>query len=202
MEESQVGIHHIVGSHIDGDGAAGRLGQSGCLGNEFLVLDQIAFNVEIIVPFEEGGLQVFRAQFQGGAHIVCESSLRIGSGDEYHAPAAGLGPIKHLGTYSVLLHSAFEQVSEVVVSYFSQEAGFHSEDGGTGDGVGCTAAGDVFDAVLLEGFPDAVSGFHIHVLHTAEGQVEGPQEGVVRKDGQDVGEGVADTKDGFHNGVV
>ena len=43
-----------------------------------------------------------------------------------------------------------------------------------------------------------VAGFHIHMLHTAQREVVFAEEAVIRKDGQDVGQRVADAKDGFH----
>jgi hypothetical protein len=55
---------------------------------------------------------------------------------------------------------------------------------------------------MLEVFPDAVSGFHIYVLHTAQREVEFAKEGVVRENGQNVGKGIADAKDGFHTNEV
>ena len=199
VEESQIGIHHVIGSHIDGNGAPGLLGQTGGLGDEFLVLNQIALDVEIIVALELLQRQVVRSQFQRGAHVIGKSTLGIGAGDEHHASAGRLGAVEHLRFHAVLLHGALEEVAQVVVANLAQEAGRHPEDGGTGDGIGCAAARHIFDAVFLENLPDMVSGFHIHVLHTSQRKVEFAQERVVRKNGQDVGEGIADAKDGFHS---
>ena len=198
MEKGVVGFHHIVGSHIDGDDAAGLPGQPGGLGNQFLVLDQIAFDVEIVVAPELFRRQVFGAQLQRGAHIIGKSPFGIGSGDENHTAAAGLLAVEHLRPHPVLLHRAFEEVPQIVVSDFAQKARRHPEDGGAGNGIGGRSSGDILDAVFLEGIPDAVSGFHIHVLHTSQGKVKLAEEAVVRKDGQDVGKRIADAKDGFH----
>ena len=85
-----------------------------------------------------------------------------------------------------------EKVSKVVVADFPKEAGFHPEDGRAGDCICRAAAGNVLYAVLLELFPDTVSGFHVHMLHAAKREVEFLEEGVVREDGQDVRKGVAD----------
>ena len=199
VEEGTVGFHHVVGGHVYGDGAAGGFGKAGSLGDKFLVLDQIAFYVEVVVAFELLRAQVFRAQLQGGAHVIGEGALCVGAGDKHHAPAAGLGAVEHLRPDTVLLHGALEEVAKVIVAYLSQEAGRHAEDSRAGDGIGRTAAGNVLDAVVFEGFPDAVAGFHVHVLHAAKGQMVLTKEGVVREDRQDVREGIAYAKDGFHS---
>ena len=68
--------------------------------------------------------------------------------------------------------------------------------------VGGGASGNVFDAVFLEGLPDAVARFHVHVLHAAQRKVVLLQERIVRKNGEDVGEGVSDAQDGFHGAGV
>ena len=52
-----------------------------------------------------------------------------------------------------------------------------------------------FDAYHFEIRPDAVAGFHIHMLHAPEGEVILAEKGVVRQDCQDVGKRVAYSKD-------
>ena len=94
------------------------LGQPGGLGDQFLVLDQIAFDVEVVVALELFQGKVFRAQFQRGAHVVGKGAFRVGSGDEHHAPAAGLLAVEHLRAHAVLLHGALEEVAQVVIADF------------------------------------------------------------------------------------
>ena len=154
--------------------------------------------MEVVIALELLRRKVFRAQFQRGAHVIGKGAFRVGPGDEHHAPAAGLGAVEHLGAYAVLLHGALEEVAQVVVSYLSQKAGRHAEDGGAGDGVGGGATRNILYAILFEGFPDTVSGFHVHMLHAAQRKMILFQEAVVRQDGQDVGKGIPNSQDRFH----
>ena len=158
--------------------------------------------MEVVVALEHFGDEVLRAHLQGGAHIVGEGAFGIGPGDENHAAAAGLGAIEHLRADAVLLHRALEQVAQVVVADLADVTRRHPENGRAGDRVRSRASGHVLYTVLLERVPDPVARLHVHVLHAPEREVEPPEERVVRKDGQDVGEGVSNAQDGFHTKAV
>ena len=198
MEKGGIGFHHVVGGHVDGNDAPGLAGEPGRLGNQVLVLDQITLDMEIIVAGKLFRSQVVRAQFERCAHVISKGPFGVGTGDEDHAPAAGLGPVEHLGAYSVLFHRALEQVAEVVIADFPEESRLHAENGGAGDGVGGRPAGHILDPILLERFPDPVSGLHVHMLHAAPRKMVFLQEGLVRQDGEDVSQGISDAEDGFH----
>ena len=83
-------------------------------------------------------------------------------------------------------------MTEVVVSYLSDEARVHTEDGCAGDRVCCRTSGHELDSHRLERLPYLVSGLHVDMLHAAFGEVELLEETVVRKYCQDVCEGVSD----------
>ena len=202
VEEGVIGFHDIVGGHVDGDDAAGGLGEPDGLGDELLVLDEVAFDVEVVVALEHLGDQVVRTHLEGSAHVVGEGTLGVGPGDEDHAAAAGLGAVEHLRADAVLFHRALEEVPQVVVADLADVARRHPEDGGAGHGVRGRTARHVLDPVFLQRVPDPVARLHVHVLHAPKREVEPPEERVVRKDGQDVGEGVSDAQDGFHTKAV
>ena len=149
--------------------------------------------MEVVVAFKVLLLQIVRAHLQGRSHVACERALGIGSGDEDHAPAAAFLVVEHRGLHPELLHSALEEIPQLVVADFSYVAGLHSEDGSTGDGVGGGASGDVFHPYLLESLPDLVACFQVHMLHAAEGKMKFTEKSVVRQDCQDVRKGVADS---------
>ena len=101
--------------------------------------------------------------------------------------------------HAVLLLVTLEEQAQLVVADLADEAGRHAENGRAGDGVGGGSAGHVFHAQGLERLPDAVAGRHVHVLHAPLRKMEFREQGVVRQDGQDVCQGIADSKYRFHN---
>jgi len=150
--------------------------------------------VEIVISLEKLLLEVVRAEFEGRAHIVREGPFCVCAGNEDHAAAAGFPAVEHLRLDPVLLHGALEEVPEIVVADFPEESGGHPEDGGAGNSVGCRAAGDVFYAIFFKSFPNPVTRFHVDVLHAAEGEMVFAEKAVVRKDGKDVCQCVADAE--------
>ena len=199
MQEGVVALHHVVAGHVDGDDAPRLAGHLHCPRDKFLVLNQVAFDMEVVVAFEVLGFEVFRTHFKRRAHVAGEGALGVGPGDEDHAAAGTLGAGEHGGAHSELLHAALEELAQFVVANLSYVAGRHAEDGSAGDGVGRRAAGHVLDPYLLEGSPDAVAGFLVHMLHASKGQMVGAQEFCVGQYRQHVREGVAYSEYRLHN---
>ena len=52
-----------------------------------MILNQIAFDMEVVISFEVFWLEVFRNKLQGGSQIYGECPLRIRCRDEDHRPA-------------------------------------------------------------------------------------------------------------------
>ena len=174
------------------------MGHLGGCSDKLLVLNQIAFDVEIIVPLKIFLLQVLGLHLQGGAHVVGEGAFGVGAGNKRHAPAGRFGAVEHGRFHAALLHGTLEEAAQFIVADLADIGRRHAENGGAGDGVCGRSARDVFHAQFLQRGPDAVAGFHVDVLHAAFGQMVFFQQRIVRKDGQDVGEGVANSKDRFH----
>ena len=99
--------------------------------------------------------------------------------------------MEHCGLYSELFHCALEELAEFVVSDLANVSGWHPEDGCAGNGVGSGSAGYVFYPYFLKGVPDAVPGFHVHMLHAPKRQMILFQEGIVRQDCQNIRKCVA-----------
>ena len=199
VQEGVVAFYDVVGGHIQGDDAAGLVRQLYSAADKVLVLNEIALDMEVVMACEILGFEVFGHEVQGGAEVDGEGAFCVASAHENHGPAAGMLALEEHGVDSVLLLVALEEEAELVVSDLADEAGGHAEDGGADNGVGRTAAGDVFDAQGLEGGPYLVARFHVYVLHAALGQMVCLQEAVVRQDGQDIREGVANSENRFHN---
>ena len=165
---------------------------------EGLILDKIAFYVEIVVALEPLRLKVFRHQVQGGAEIDGEGALGVAAAHEYHGASAGVRAFQEHGLDSVLLLVALEQESELVVSYLPDETGRHAENRGAGDCVGGRTAGHILHPERLERCPDLVSGLHVNMLHAAFRKMVVVEERVILQNCQDVGEGVPYSKYRFH----
>ena len=195
VEEGIVALHHIVGGHVQGYDASGIVGHLHSPADKCLVLDKIAFNVEIVMTFEILRLEVFRHKVEGCAQVHRKGALRITSADEDHGTAAGVRALEQMGFHTVLLLVALEEQAQLVISDFPYETGRHSENRRAGDGVGSAAACDIFYAERLQCGPDFVACFHVDVLHAAFRQMIGLQKCVVRKDCKNVREGITDSKD-------
>ena len=156
-----------------------------------LVLNEVSFDMEVVISFEVFRFQVFWNHLERCSHVVCECSFGIGPGHEDHGSARRVLAFQEQCLYAVLLFVAFEQVSEFVFADFADECGCHAEDGCAGDGVGRRASCYIVKSVWFKAFEDFVSGFHIHELHAAFREVVHFQECVVRKDGQYVCEGIS-----------
>ena len=167
VKEGLVGLDDIVGGHIEGNDASGFVGHLHRFPDKGLVLNEISFNMEVVVALEIFRLQIFRDHFEGGAHIVGEGSFRIGSGNEDHRAAGRILALEQQGLYSVLLLIALEKMSELVLSDFADECRRHPENGRACDGVGCRTACHVMQAVRFQALENLVPGLHIHELHAA-----------------------------------
>ena len=64
VQESAVGFDYIIRRHIDGYEASRFLCQFHCLAHKGLVLNQISFDVEIVVAFEHLCRQISGNKFQ------------------------------------------------------------------------------------------------------------------------------------------
>ena len=198
VQESEVRLHYIIGSHIDGDDASGLVGKLHSTTGKSLVLNQIPFNMEIIIAFEKLRLQVFRHQVQGGSQIDGESPLGIASAHEDHRAAARVGTLQKGGLHSVLLLVALEQKPQLVVANLADEARRHPEYGCAGYGVGRRSAGYIFDSQRFERRPYFISRLHVHVLHAPFRKMILAQQAIVGQHCKYVGEGISYAKNTFH----
>ena len=119
------------------------------------------------MTFEIVRLQIFRDQIQSSSQIDGKRTLGITAAHENHTSSAGMLALQKHRIYSILLLVALEKQAKFIVSDFTYEAGRHSENGSTSDGIRRTATGYILDAKRFERLPDLVSGLHVHVLHTA-----------------------------------
>ena len=75
--------------------------------------------------------------------------------------------MQHRCMHSILLHCACEELPQFIIAHLSYISRRHTENSGTGNGICCGASRHIFYTYLFQGFPNAVSRFHIDVLHTS-----------------------------------
>ena len=202
LQEHIVRLDHVVGGHVERDDHIVLPAHLHGAAYQVLVLHQIALDVEIVVAFEILWLQVVRLQLERGAQIGGEGTVGVGGGDEDHRPARSDRADQQIGLDAVLQLRLAEERTEFVVAHLADVARRHAQDGRRRHGVGSGAAGNVLDSDLLEVGPDGVAGLGVHMLHAAQRQIVLLEERIVRKDGQDVCQGISNAQDRFHERSV
>ena len=84
VQERFVGLHDIVGGHVERYDAAGFAGHLYRPADKCLVLNEVSFDMEIVIALEILGLEILGDEVERGAEIDGEGPLGIAAAHEHH----------------------------------------------------------------------------------------------------------------------
>ena len=85
-----------------------------------MILNEISFDVEIVISLEILQLEVFRNQLKGRTEVYGKCSFCIWSSNEDHSSTRRVNSFKQGGFDAVLSLIALEKMSKIVITDFEE----------------------------------------------------------------------------------
>ena len=128
VEEVTFGFHHIVACHVETNLKSFFLGQLYGAQHQVMVLQKIAFNIEIIISGKHFTRQVFCSQCGSCSQISTERTLSIGRNESRRNARRQIAGGQQ-GIYPALTKGIAKESSCLVLTYLSDKSGIGSQCG-------------------------------------------------------------------------
>ena len=156
-QEFEVFGHDVETGQVDGDLQSALLGRAGSLADQVVVLDDVTFDIEAVVPVEDRRVDLRGGQFECRAEVGDHCPLAVGR-DERHALARTFRATEDYGFHAQVFECLDEEVARRILSDLADEPDLAAQFG--------------------HGFRDFGLQFGIHEAHRAFGEFEATQHGV------------------------
>ena len=176
-QEFEVFGHDVETGQVDGDLQSALLGRAGSLADQVVVLDDVTFDIEAVVPVEDRRVDLRGGQFECRAEVGDHRPLAVGR-DERHALARTFRATEDYGFHAQVFECLDEEVARRILSDLADEPDLAAQFGHGADGVACRTAERERVGQSCHGFRDFGLQFGIHEAHRAFGEFEATQHGV------------------------
>ena len=120
-QEFEVFGDDVEARQVDGDFQSALLGRAGGFEDQFVVLHQIAFDIEAVVAFEDRRFDLRSRELQRRAQVSDHRALAVG-GDQRHAFARTLPAAEDHRLDAEILQRLHEEIARGVGTHLADEA--------------------------------------------------------------------------------
>ena len=197
VQKTEVLVYDVEAGQIEGHCQAAGLGEPDGPPDQFVVLDQIAFDIEAVVAVEQRFVQFVAPHLERGAEKSAHRPLAVGR-DERDAAARPLVSAQDMGFDAEVDEGLLEEVSRRVPSHFADIAGTDAHAGHGPDRIRCRSAERQRARHAGYVFSDSALPVAVDQIHAASGQHEPLEDFVGFHVDQNIRQGIAHSDNAFH----